>query len=244
MRTVMRALAIAASILAAQIALGQAPPSGTVFITTGEPAQPKLQRFDLNFLRGGPPEALVAAIEKVTGKPLNAIVPSQDRNVQIPPMKLTNVTVPELFEALRMASMKEEMLPGRNFQSSYGFETKGQGEDAVWCFHSVKPLTGPDQCRFFQLAEYLDNFTIEDITTAIQTGWDLLGVKPTPRLKFHPETKLLITVGQSQQLQTIEDVLSALRGAGPKRPMPAAPVRARPAPAPTPAPKKDGASSN
>jgi hypothetical protein len=32
----------------------------------------------------------------------------------------------------------------------------------------------------------------EDITTAIQTGWAMLGVKPAPRLKSHQETKLLI----------------------------------------------------
>jgi len=243
MRTAIHALAITASILAAQIALGQAQPGVMSYniTTVGGPDNPKLQGFDLNF-PGGSPEALVAAIEKATRKPLNAIVPSEERNVQLLPMKLTNVTVPELFEALRMASVKEDMLPGRNFQSSYGFETKGQGEDAVWCFHSVKPLTGHDQCRFFQLAQYLENFTIEDITTAIQIGWDLLGVKPTPRLKFHPETKLLIAVGQHEQLQTIEDVLSQLRQATPNTAMPAAPDRTRPAPARTP--KKDGAPNN
>jgi hypothetical protein len=276
MRTVVHALAIIASVLAAQIALGQAPPFPAVPLTPAEnlkasvkqhpaeqpanskpqrfdadagpewvkadeerQANSKLQRFDVNFLGGGPRE-LVAAIEKATGRPLNAIVPSQNENVEIPPMKLTNVTVPDLFEALKRASLKQESLPGRSFQSSYGFETRGQGEDAVWYFVSQKPTRPPDICRFYQLAEYLDNFTIEDITTAIQTGWELLGVKPTSRLKFHPETKLLIAVGQNYELGTIEDVLAQLRKAPPKKAATAAAEK----PAPAPTPKKDGASNN
>ena len=247
MRTAIHALAIIAAVLSAQSALGQAPPrrvlpQNITTLAVGEPDQPKLQRFDLNFPGGGP-EALVAAIEKATGKPLNAIVPSEERNVQLPPMKMTNVTVPELFEALKMASTKLEMLPGQNFLVSYGFETRGRGEDAVWSFHSEKPRP-LDVCRFYQLAEYLDNFTIEDITTAIQTGWELLGVKPTPRLKFHPETKLLIAVGQPQELQTIEDVLSQLRKALPNTVMRATPLPGRPRPIPAPTPKKDGGSNN
>jgi hypothetical protein len=213
-------------------------------LTVGEPAQPKLQKFDLNF-QGGNPEALVAAIEKATGKPLNAIVPNEERNVQIPPMKLTNVTVPDLFEALKMASTKRVYGFNSITESAYGFETKGQGADAVWCFRSYKPREPQpesDVCRFFQLAPYLENFTIEDITTAVQTGWELLGIKPTPRLKFHPETKLLIAVGQPEQIGTIEAVLAQLRN--PTQPpfgMPG--VLGRPTRAlPPQAPKKDGTS--
>jgi len=236
MRTVVSVLAITASMLGAQITLGQAPVVTTIM--TGEPAHPKLQKFDLNF-QGGGPEALVAAVEKATGKPLNAIIPTQDRNVQIPPMKLTNVTVPELFEALKMASSRQEVAQNSMYQVSYGFETKGYGEDAVWYFQSHKPTLFPDVCRFFQLAPYLEDFTIEDITTAIQTGWDLLGAKPTPRLKFHPETKLLIAVGQSQQIATIDDVLVQLRNATDRHPA----LPRRPS-TPPQAPKKDGASNN
>jgi hypothetical protein len=188
---------------------------------------------------GGNPMALVEAIEKATHKPLNVIIPNDERNVSIPPIKLTNVTVPELFQALNTASSRRELVGNNIYICSYGFETKGHGEDAVWYFHSTEPPPLTDVCRFFQLAEYLEDFTIEDITTAIQTGWELLGVKPTPRLKFHPETKLLIAVGHSEQIATITDVLAQLS----KAPPPTRPgVRAPTAPARPP--KKDGASSN
>jgi len=66
-------------------------------------------------------------------------------------------------------------------------------------------------CRFYQLGPYLQDYSIQDITTAIQTGWKLLGVKSSPQLKFHPETKLLIAVGPPEQLATIDTVLSQLR---------------------------------
>jgi hypothetical protein len=240
MRTVIHAFAIIASILAAQIALGQAPQEVQTINLFPQPPQPNLQKFNLDFPGGGP-KALVAAIEKATGKPLNAIVPSQEQEVQLPSMKLTNVTVPELFEALRNASTKQEILPnGLVFNSAYDFQTQGRGADAVWYFRCQRPQAEPLTCRFFQLAEFLDNFTIEDITTAIQTGWQLLGVKSTPRLKFHPETKLLIAVGQREQLKTIEDVLAELRIATAKKATDAAAEK----PAPARTPKKDGASNH
>jgi hypothetical protein len=206
---------------------------------------------------GGAPDVLVAVIERATGKPLNVIIPEEYRSrrnesprVSIPAMKVFNITVPDLFEAIRMANVSQAsgFMPGMLPQYGYGFETRGQGEDAVWYFYNRPAPSGPpDVCRFYQLAGYLESFTIEDITTAIQTGWDLLGANPKPRLKFHPETKLLIAVGQPNELSTIEDVLVQLRAASPPqamhRLMPQ-PI-SRPPPgsaAPAPAPKKDGAS--
>jgi len=250
MRTVIHSLAIIAAVLAAQTALGQAPPANLIdlqqAVALGKPAQTNRQRFDLDFPGGGP-KALVAAIEKATGKPLNAIVPTEEREVQIPPMKLTKITVQDLSDALRMVSTKQEF-DGANYRTTwYAFETGGNGEDAVWGFRRVNATTARDVCRFYQLGEYLEKFTIEDITTAIQTGWELLGVKPAPRLKFHPETKLLIAVGQEYQLQTIEDVLQQLRKALPnagRHLMPGIGPPSRIMPTPAPGLKKDGASTN
>ena len=65
-------------------------------------------------------------------------------------------------------------------------------------------------CRFYSLAPYLDRgFTVDDITTAIQTGWKMAGVIP-PELNYHKETKLLIAFGEPDELKTIQDVLNAL----------------------------------
>jgi hypothetical protein len=62
------------------------------------------------------------------------------------------------------------------------------------------------------LAAYLDRgFTVDDITTAIQSGWKMSGGQsPLPELKYHKETKMLIAYGDPHQLSTIEDVLRTL----------------------------------
>lgn len=170
------------------------------------------QKFDLDF-PGGSPLELVAAIEKARGKRLNALVSKEDETVEIPAMKFKDITVPELFTALLMASQREVNAGGYRYQSSYTFETQGHGEEAIWYFRANRPPRPQEFCRFYQLGEDLRNYSVEDITTAIQTGWKMLGVKSPPQLKFHPETKLLIAVGPNEELATIDAVLKELRTA-------------------------------
>jgi len=175
-----------------------------------ETEQSTWQKFDLDF-PGGSPRDLISAIEKATGKPLNVLIHKEDETVVIPPMKFKAVTIPDLFSALRMSSQRQERRPNGVFNASYTFETQGHDEGAIFYFKCFNPLPPQEFCRFYQLGEDLQNYSIEDITTAIQTGWKMLGVKSTPQLKFHPETKLLIAVGPMEQLSTIDDVLKELR---------------------------------
>jgi hypothetical protein len=91
-------------------------------------------------------------------------------------------------------------------------------DDSIWYFHVEKPSLPPvvssqKICRFYQLAVYLDRgFTVDDITTAIQTGWKMAGLTSTPELNYHKETRLLIAFGEPKELQTILDVLNTLPG--------------------------------
>jgi hypothetical protein len=178
-----------------------------------------LSKFDLDF-SGGSPRDLVSAIGKATGKPLNVLVSKEDEVLQLPAMKFKAVTVPDLFEALRMGSRKIVYVNGGQFTSSYEFQTQGHGEDPIWYFRYDRPPQPQLFCRFYQLAQDLENYSIQDITTAIQTGWKLLGVETPPQLKFHSETKLLIAVGQMEQLAMIDSVLQELRKAPIKIPEP------------------------
>src|SRR6266700_5084601 len=73
------------------------------------PRREPLTRFDLDF-RGGTPEELVAAIQKCMGKPVNALVPDEFVNTKLPALKLKNVNVAELFQALEVASKKQEIV--------------------------------------------------------------------------------------------------------------------------------------
>ena len=42
------------------------------------------------------------------------------------------------------------------------------------------------------------------ITTAMETGWKMLGDKDTPTINYHKDTKLLIAVGEPNRLETID----------------------------------------
>jgi len=202
----------------------------------GEPSDPppstNFVRFDLAFL-GGQPDKLIQSIQSATKKPLNVIIPEEHANIMLPELKLKGVTVPQLFDALGQASHKTiHTRTGPNFggntqyqvsTTSYGFRTKGQATpDSIWYFFVDAPLEPPVSvpkppppvqkvCRFYSLAPYLDDLKVEDITTAIETGWKMLGEASTPELKFHKDTQLLIAVGPADKLMLIEDMLARLR---------------------------------
>ncbi len=195
--------------------------------------RPEARKFDLDFL-GGPPEKLIAAVEKATGEPLNAIIPEQEKDVMLPALKMRQVTVSDLFIAMEQSSHRmETQVTGTYFsnfgdggarsqysmvETSYGFRQVG----SVWVFSSKRAVPPPDQVtvktRFYQLKAYLEQNSIEDVTTAIQTAWKMMAANKsfpnknaTTDLKFHKETGLLIAVGDAGQVQVIDDVLAALR---------------------------------
>jgi hypothetical protein len=191
-----------------------------------EPA-PVLTTFDLDF-PGGTPKELVTAIEKAWRRPLNAIVPEELAATKLPAFKMNNVNVSQLFSALSLASRKTEAsgntvlfgYPAQTYQSAYGFKTEGKpSDDSIWYFFVDKPVVPPPSqparppkvCHFYALAPYLDNgLSVDDITTAIETAWKMLGDTSPPTISFHKDTKLLIAVGEPSKLETIDAVLKAL----------------------------------
>jgi hypothetical protein len=211
--------------------------------------EPTLTRFSLDF-PGGTPKQLVATIEKAMGKPLNAIVPEEFADTRLPALKMNNVNVPELFQAILLASQKTEAYVTGNtysgygamgssyqqMQTAYGFRTEGKfSDDSIWYFYVQKPnlppLSQPKASRFYSLTPYLERgLTVDDITTAIETGWKMQGYGASqPKISFHKETKLLIAVGDPDKLQTIDAVLKALEPT-PYRGLPTPPPLAMPAP--------------
>ena len=191
-------------------------------------------KFDLDF-PGGTPDLLVRMIAEATGHPLNVIIPEDLASTSIPAIKLRNVTVPHVFGALSQASRREvaringynPSMPGgaptpvyQIHTTSYGFFTQGdQNPDSVWYFRAERPAIIPDPvppvrpkvCRFFQLGPYLDEYKVEDITTAVETAWTMLGKtnEDQPEMKFHKDTKLLIVVGSEGQVAMIDSVLQS-----------------------------------
>ncbi len=182
-----------------------------------ENTEPHLTKFDLDFL-GGTASELVAAIGKAMNRPLNVVIPVEAASCKLPPLKMKGVTVAQLFRAMEQPGISIIMVATENGsyrarQITYSFQqSEGRpSDDTVWYFNvrGVEPT--PKVSRFYYLAPYLDGgLTVDDITTAIQTGWRLRGDTMLPALSFHKETKLLIAVGDYGGLDVIDQVLKAL----------------------------------
>jgi hypothetical protein len=253
-------LALAASGLVGANLFGQPgtplpPPLRTIARPgTGE----VLTKFDLDF-PGGSPKDLVTAIQKAMGRQLNVIIPEDTGPVKLPALKMEHIDVPQLFSALGAASHKEEAVSTGRFpgapgyqpyqpyqvtQTGYGFNqapNQPLSDDTIWYFFVSKPVptlsqSAPKVCRFYSLTPYLQqSLTVDDITTAVETGWKMLGETPTPTISFHKDTKLLIAVGEPSKLETIDAALKALESSRPH----AGPPASTPAPKPAEKPKAD-----
>lgn len=201
------------------IAVGQQAQSGIpAALPRTQAANPDLPRFDLDF-PGGSPRDFVRALNEPLKGSLNVILPGDVDDIEIPPIKLKQVTVQQVFDAIQRASERTVSFPnmggGISQQTeNYMFMTSGAvTENSVWAFRAFRPITASQSMtqgyRFYQLGSYLDAMKIEDIITALQTGWEMLN-KQGAKLKFHPETKLLIAVGQPSDFALIDDVLKEL----------------------------------
>jgi len=195
-----------------------APAFGQAFGPDVVPAKTSgLITFDLDF-PGGTPAALIAAVEAAQGHGVNAIIPAEEAQAQLPPLKVKHVNVRQLFGALFLADVRQRKVPGTEAYTNYsfGFKTENTGEvtmDSVWFFRDER-TSFPPICRFFSLALYLaKGMSVDDITTAIQTGWKMLGDDTPPKLSFHKETNLLIAVGDTAQLSLIDSALRELNPA-------------------------------
>ncbi len=228
---------------------GTAVPSSTAFPSRSRvQGTEALTSFDLNF-PGGEPRELVAAIQKAMGRPLNVIIPDEYADIKLPALKMSNVNVQQLFSALQQASHKSQAVESGNYYggtsgggyrsvqvvtTSYGFQS-GPGsnlsDDTIWYFYAEKPVLPPVAaqtenkiCKFYSLTPYLErHFTVDDITTAIETGWKMLGESSPPKISFHKDTKLLIAVGEPNKLEIIDAALKALQAPARVR-APAAPA--------------------
>ena len=213
------------------------PPPAQLVVGAPIGSGAEFTRFNIDF-PGGPPAELAETIKTATGRPLNVIIPAEFRDVRLPAFKMSNVTVPELFKAIEAASERQEVRitgsayrggssrPVHNYEivhTGYGFRSAGpvNSEDAIWFFYVQKPTQLPPVepekvCRFYRLSPYLaGGLTVDDVTTAIRTGWKMLREEEAPELSFHKETELLIAVGDAHKLETIDAVLSSLAGAPP-----------------------------
>jgi hypothetical protein len=209
---------------------------------TGEPRAAVRQetRFDLNF-KGGTPKQFIEAINAQSGLKVNVIIPAEEAEAQLPSVEMFNVTIPQLFAALTAANTKQTnyLAPGMinrgagstthrgpswtTIEIGLGFATtdKPPREDSIWSFFVSRPPAkgplyidvGPPTVKVYQVAQTLTEHSIDDITTAIKTTWQLLESTIVPELKYHSDTGLLMVKGAQEHVEIVADVLRQLRPA-------------------------------
>jgi hypothetical protein len=215
----------------------RAPSSGS---SGSESGKSETTRFDLDF-PGGTARELVDAMSKARGTQVNVVIGKLNDRVMLPPVRVHNATTADIFHAIATATTHETPVFGSDHtvhnqvvESQFIPAGDAVSDDATWSFVSndwgsttIAETEPPHELRDFQLRNYLsDKLTVEDITTAIRTGWDMQGVKVQPVLKYHKETGILIVAGDPKLLDQIPKVLAELPHAAPNS---AAPNPAEPA---------------
>jgi hypothetical protein len=179
------------------------------------PNSPDAPKFSIDF-PGGTPGALIDFLKEAIGTTPNIMVAQSLEDVRLPAFKLQEVTLEDLFLALN--GIASENI-GARWQLSGSREpiwvlnpTPPSGFDA-----NIDPLTGQPtalarrrEVRVVPIGNFLSEYTVDDITTSIQTAWAMMPEESKAQLKFHKDTNLLIAVGTRTQLDLLNQVLGAL----------------------------------
>lgn len=212
-------------LLSTHIATAQAAPGLPRMVS---PEEQDYKPFDLDF-SGGTPIELVKAIEKALGTNVNVFVPAELADRRLPAFRVNQVNFLQLMAGIaeygrQMVTMTSYKPDGTaNLMSHqvtrFGFSPvnaeRRSGSRNMFRFYAIDAPPQPEppkSCKFFQLAPYLqNNLRVEDITTAITTGWDLMGLKQQPQIQYHKETRMLIAFGEAAHLDVIASVLKELQ---------------------------------
>lgn len=166
-------------------------------------------RFDLQF-PGGSPDALVKLLREASGQPVNAMVPLAAKDVDLPPLNYRNVTVEEVLGPLRASENVPFERDGQVFVESEGFEWKL--DRGIWVMRVFAPSKQLDVFLVepVNIRRLLEHYTIDDVTTAIDSAWKLQNAPAENQLLFHPETSLLLLRGRRDDIITARSVLQSL----------------------------------
>ncbi len=203
-------------------------------------------RFDFEFDHAPLSEVLRGIQESFSRKTkghLSFVIPEVHQEfvkTTLVTIQVRQVTIVQFLELLEKASLRatgagnsHEVDPNtgmvteaRPALAGYGFLRENEErENPIWMFYNDLPATPvaaaspATQCRFFNLAPFLDDLKVEDITTVIRAGWEMMGNPNAAKFLFHKETGMLVVVGAPRDLSMIDDVLDQLKnGRAPGRP--------------------------
>jgi hypothetical protein len=168
-----------------------------------------IPKIDVDF-PGGTIIQMLDQIEKTNGITPNVVVAKNAADLILPPIKLKSVTIAEAIQAIgilrEIGDYQIQVQPGRNIQTIIAYPkqpmlTRGAPPPRRYSkVYDIKDMLGPE-------------YGIDDIVTAVKTAWEMISEDHTGDLKYHVETKLLIAVGNGDELETVQDVLLTLQRA-------------------------------
>ncbi|MCF3648655.1 polysaccharide biosynthesis/export family protein [Synoicihabitans lomoniglobus] len=166
-------------------------------------------RFDINF-PGGSAHALVEMLQEVSGEPVNAFIPATASPFVLPPLSYRNVTVEEVLAPLRwfqnVAILHDGVIKSQREGYEWGLDR------GIWVMQVQTVTNVPDifEVEPVNIRRLLAHYSIDDLTTAVDSAWKLQGAPSESALLFHPETSLLILKGRRLDLETARKVLQNL----------------------------------
>lgn len=155
--------------------------------------QKKHAQFNIEFV-GGTLADLLLQIEKECQIAPNLIYTADASKVVLPSFKLHSVTLKDIVKALAHIDPALKISHDNEIITITWYETPQESRIEVYL-----------------LEQYLKKHKIEELVTAIQTAWEMESTEPAAKLKFHPDTKLLIALGREKELKIIQMVLSQLK---------------------------------
>jgi hypothetical protein len=159
----------------------------------GAAAEPAKATFNLKF-PGGTLGSLLGLLEEQSGRKPNVLCAADVTELSIPPLDLLSVQTENVLAALREVLADREPLVLGRMGNIYTLERR--------------PIATAS--RVYYVGHLLKRFKVQDITTAIQTAWEMSGSPVKPELKYHQETRLLIVRADGVQQATIKNVLEEL----------------------------------
>ncbi|MGV3771901.1 MAG: hypothetical protein ACO1QB_03305 [Verrucomicrobiales bacterium] len=224
-RTVASLLAICAGagMIMGQGVPGQPPPPRSFHsIVPSEPEQP----FNIYF-EGGTPKDFLKALEESLKDLPPVIIPANAADITIPSFELRNVTLSDVFNALNILGMRE------NWSWQPTSRPNGSPGSAIYVLlkqESVtlqrqfpynlpgyqQPVSSEIKVQPIHVGYLLEKYKIEDLTTAIETGWSMSGkVSITdsiePELKYHKDTEMLLIKGYPSHLNFVTELFKQLQ---------------------------------
>jgi hypothetical protein len=148
---------------------------------------------------------------------INVILPDNVRSLEIPEIRLRNVTVDELFDALTIVGQNSfpitewevTKIGSSPLVGSNGTVINAPGE-RVWTLVAYNSRTA----KPFSVRGLLEEFSIEEITSAIestiQATAEAQGRSSDIEFRFHEATDLLIIIGQSADVISAGQTIDAL----------------------------------